>query len=376
MPEPRIVVDYVQGVNWELTDIYADHQVPPFVESRQFRFRNAGGGELPGSNPQYDVFRRVLSLLKEIDHPVRAELSDANVVLDLIVPEVGVVQALWPEEDGTVTVDLSGSAAPLVLRPDLPRFTQLLGDLERAMHEREPLIVSTTDDQEILDFQYGELKPRPAAEPLTGDEVLAGMTIVDPGRAEDLFTALATENCPIPTGRHLCIPFRYPDNGCWARAERMCDLLREQHNVEAGKVWLFGRLRAHTENRRDCRIRWRFHVAPVVRLDTGPRDLLVLDPSVCCRAETVAAWREALGDTRAVCELTDTTVYFQTAKGDGVEEMPGEMVDDLKYFLARLLCRARRRGAPPYRQCRGCANEPSGGRVEPREDPGVGFPLS
>ena len=365
MADGRVVVDFVEEVSWSPADVFRTHD-PTLAPQRLFTLRGAGQAKLPDFNPQYDVFRRVLTLLASIEHPLRAELAVDGTVLSLSVPHVGRVIALFPAEGGWVSVHVSSCASPLRLR----RGSMLLAPLEAALRAKTPLIVSTTDDHEIVAVQDGTHTEGVRRHALTGADVIPTLTIVTPERAQELFDAMLQQSCPIPSGFEDCIPFLLPDNGCWARAERMCDLLGASQ-VEAGKLWVFGGLKTRTENRSDCRAEWIYHVAPVVRVDTGEADLLVLDPSVFCRVQTTEAWLEALGDTRAVCQLTDRTVYFQTEPDDGIEERPGKMSADLKELLAWLLCRSIEKGAPPYARCRPCPNDRSGGPVEPFEDPRI-----
>lgn len=86
------------------------------------------------------------------------------------------------------------------------------------------------------------------------------------------------------------IPFRYPEDGCYARAHEMSRIL-ESEGIITGKVFIEGNLRVETKNSPTGYVEWWYHVAPVLIVDRhGLQDVAVLDPSIFDRAVTVEEW--------------------------------------------------------------------------------------
>lgn len=87
------------------------------------------------------------------------------------------------------------------------------------------------------------------------------------------------------------IPFRYPEDGCYARAHEMARLLEEK-GVESEKIFLFGNLRVETRFAPEGVVTWWYHVAPVVQVqdEVGGAGRVVIDPSVSSSALQVSEW--------------------------------------------------------------------------------------
>jgi hypothetical protein len=76
------------------------------------------------------------------------------------------------------------------------------------------------------------------------------------------------------------IPFCYPEDGCYARAHKMTQLM-EKKGFIAGKVFLEGDLKVETKNSPKGFVEWWYHVAPLVAVKQGKKvELLVIDPSL------------------------------------------------------------------------------------------------
>ena len=56
-------------------------------------------------------------------------------------------------------------------------------------------------------------------------------------RAQQVFDAMAATTCNPLTVPPPCIPFMYPDDGCWGRAHEMCRLMINM-GVKPAKVWI------------------------------------------------------------------------------------------------------------------------------------------
>jgi hypothetical protein len=103
---------------------------------------------------------------------------------------------------------------------------------------------------------------------------------ISPEEAERLFQEAAAMDD---------IPFKYVDDGCYARAEKMIERLQKE-GVHLDKVFASGGMLQAGEQ-----IEWAWHVAPVVwvREKDGSRSSRVIDPSLMKHAVTASEWLAA-----------------------------------------------------------------------------------
>jgi len=87
------------------------------------------------------------------------------------------------------------------------------------------------------------------------------------------------------------IPFRFPEDGCDARAHKMAQLMDEM-GITSGKAFIEGELRVETRNSPKGYVEWAFHVAPFVMVKNkyGKPIPYILDPSTFDRAVPVEEW--------------------------------------------------------------------------------------
>lgn len=142
-------------------------------------------------------------------------------------------------------------------------------------------------------------------------------TVADGEEMEGLFTVLRTATFTTQNGRQMPIPYRYPKDGCFARAEVMANLLAgagytvdKEFAIAGG-----GRLRVRTAHGGDVadygaplQVDWWYHVAPVVyaqvsKLPAKP-EAIVLDPSVADGALTPAEWAARMATNTVEPEMT------------------------------------------------------------------------
>jgi hypothetical protein len=80
----------------------------------------------------------------------------------------------------------------------------------------------------------------------------------------------------------------FPDDGCHVRAEISAQLLINSKFTPPAKIFIFGNLRAHTDNSPTGYVTWWFHVANAYRVDG---QVMILDPSLeIHRPLTLAEW--------------------------------------------------------------------------------------
>src|SRR5207249_4731468 len=93
--------------------------------------------------------------------------------------------------------------------------------------------------------------------------------------------------------RQRDIAYRYPIDGCYARAQLMVERMQKQ-GFYPFKVWAFANgdsLYARTRNHPRGHVTWSYHVAPVLRVrqENKTQRWYVIDPSLFDRPMPIAA---------------------------------------------------------------------------------------
>jgi hypothetical protein len=93
------------------------------------------------------------------------------------------------------------------------------------------------------------------------------------------------------------IAFRYPADGCYARAHLMIRRL-QRRGLYPHRVWTFANgesLYVRTPSHPKGYVQWRYHVAPIlrVRLKDNKQRWYVIDPSMFKAPVTIATWKKA-----------------------------------------------------------------------------------
>lgn len=121
------------------------------------------------------------------------------------------------------------------------------------------------------------------------DPATVKIAVLDPQKAASLFKEFT---------RHAEIPFKYPIDGCYARATAMAQIA-EKDNIQLGKVYAQGFLQVKNEgSEKYPYVQWGWHVAPVayVKLRNGKTELTVFDPSLFPKPVTVEEWKQKMMD--------------------------------------------------------------------------------
>lgn len=167
-------------------------------------------------------------------------------------------------------------------------------------------------------------RPGPSPEP---GGTHNGISIVSLERAYQLFRQLAVRKD---------IAFRYPSDGCYARAHLMGRQLQEV-GLKPGKGWAFDdramtdrkaapRLFATTRNHPRGFVFWKYHVAPLlyVREPGGSPVAYILDPSLFERPTRLSAWQRRMVHPRiGFAARLDVTPWGVPPKDGTGRRMPG-----------------------------------------------------
>jgi hypothetical protein len=326
---------------------------------------------LDPQNERSEGFARVLAGLAELKHPVYLEVDPkTDTVARIIVPKVGRVRAVR-EVEGGIEIELHKSQARHLLRRDRADFAEMEAILRKAEAGHRLLMLSPDDGQTIEDLRL--FKPGPDDGPVPDfppfpetrldwlDWFLRRLRwpwwprgCVSSWRAQQIFDAMSATTCN-PNGiAPPCIPFLYPDDGCWARAHEMRRLMNNM-GIYPRKVWIEGNLHTPTRNNPNCFVPWGWHVAPTICVRRSwlfwwwPAERKVIDPSLFTTPVTQAQWKSVQGDPGATLTDTDGSIYYMFT--NQTDDTYSETNWYLDYYRIALLSRVNQDGPPPYANC-------------------------
>jgi len=347
----------------------------------------AGGGEwvvldgdrraqLDPADPRSQGLRAVLEGLSRERLPVYLEIDPVSaMVVRLLIPLVTRVESIKKVGDG-LEVILSGSHARHRLDPDQTDYVTLVSELQSSLEARSPVLV-TEDSGKIVDVaaytpdpkepRLPFLEPGPWPPPFRPPDRLSRflygiwywpwwpwwwwrwISCLSSTRAQQVFDDMAATSCNPLTVPAPCIPFLYPDDGCWVRAHEMSRLMLASAVIPS-KVWIYGNLRVSTRNSPSCSVSWWYHVAPTicVRSWFPLTRRMVVDPSLFSSPVSEATWKGVQGDPAA--NLIDTS-WTQYGPGGGTDPTFTDTASQLVYYRLQLQSRSVQDGPPPYANC-------------------------
>lgn len=130
-----------------------------------------------------------------------------------------------------------------------------------------------------------------------------GLTNVVPdmATAQLMFNYLTKQCCAIPGpyGVDYCISFQYADDGCYARAHKMCYVLNNKYHYSTHKIFSFANagadvLSVQAQKWGGCCVNWWYHVAPLVNVKTTTGvKAFVFDPAMFDQPVLLSVWLHA-----------------------------------------------------------------------------------
>lgn len=357
-----------------------------------FRIEFRGGASarlLPGelAAPMLDL----LDDLRRQSAYVYAELTDeGRAITRLLLPKIVRVAGIHEEKGGEIAVDLLPSHALHRLLRENEDFAELLRTLLLGSESGQPLLVTESERQEIIDVRPLPDDGRPPRLPplpnwferlriLIWNRWLFQIgrwwayrlcywlccprrftCCVSLKRAWDMFNLVAPTSCNPINPQAPCIPFLYPDDGCWGRAHEMCRLMLAA-GVKPSKVWIQGwPLVAATKNHPNCKVTWGWHVAPTLCVRTlwCTKETYVIDPSLFTGPVTVDTWKAVQSNPNATLTYTSAAIFMLfTNETDPTNTKTNQVLADHRNYLKHrstleinpntgLLW-----GPPPYAHC-------------------------
>ena len=222
----------------------------------------------------------ILEILEEsrkMGIPVYVDVySDSKAITRLLIPLLAKVNRISEKED-EIYVEMEISSARHVLNRSNPNFDELLKNLRTAEKNKTLMIITETDKHEIIDVRPFPPEFKPPTIPLPPRPLptppkkiykfwwwpFGCANTISEQKALAMFNMLSTTTCNPLTVPSPCIPFLYPDDGCWGRAHEMYRLMLNAE-VVSRKVWIYGNLHVNTKNNPNCQVFWGWHVAPTV----------------------------------------------------------------------------------------------------------------
>lgn len=130
--------------------------------------------------------------------------------------------------------------------------------------------------------------PIPKVDPPPKTGLLPKSETISYSKAVEVFAWLIKQND---------LAYRYPSDGCYARAHLMCERLSKQ-GFKPRKLWAVANgeeLYARTRNHPRGYVTWGYHVAPMLRIrkDDSKQLWYVMDPSLFDRPVTIRTWMES-----------------------------------------------------------------------------------
>lgn len=324
---------------------------------------------LVSSDPRSVGFIQILDGLSKLRQPVYLELDQtSSTITRLLIPHLTRIAGLHQVSDKGLDVELEASAGLHMLRRGQADYEVLERQLREAVKHRGLIILTEDDEHRIIDVRNFEPGPDgipplcppfekfPPLKNLLGDIWLwkwwpwRWFGCISMAKAQQVFDAMKATSCNPLTVPPPCIPFLYPDDGCWARAHEMCRLMINM-GLSPKKVWIRGYLHVSTKNNPSCSVWWGWHVAPTLCV-RGPSffqtQSMVIDPSLFTTPVSKVTWKGVQGDPTATLTDSDATQYWPNG---GTDPAYVDTNIRLAFYRLQLQSRALQFGPPPYANC-------------------------
>ncbi len=235
------------------------------------------------------------------------------------------------EDDGYIKVSFILTHQFFKIKEDQENLGYIT-KIKEAIAKKEPLrLLLKPETNEIIkvesptsgDIRYFDLF-NPKKELVPSPSLAIGV-ILGKEALDQLFAKIKSEACTDTSiVKDTCITFRYPVDGCFARAHKMRKIV-ENNNYFCEKQFVYGYLRAK-DKEKDCCVEWSYHVAVLVKYQDSIGAVikkLIIDPSLFKNGPVTAeTWRAACseascGDTYISSYSTvPGNVYFVNEQGD------------------------------------------------------------
>lgn len=313
------------------------------------RFKKGQKGTLDLKDPLSAHWANMMDEQAQANRPVYVEIDDeTGVITNLLIPQVFTVERVDTDEQGNLRVRLHQSMAVHAVIISDPNFDAIRDSLQAALADgSERLITSTLDDLEIIDVREPTSNPGGSSEKPPPDPDPP----VTPERATQIFNDMNVQTCAACNPSSDCIPFLFPDDGCWIRAHLMAyDMRAYVPPEDPEKIYIQGDLDPFVPNHPDCRLPWGWgwHIAPtlMVTLPTGD-ERRVIDPSLAAAPISESDWVNLNNSSiPPTVNILPWTHYNPKIAGDTATETQAN--SDMQGYRNALKTRCLTFGPPPY----------------------------
>ena len=374
MPNPNALVARVVRL-----DPPMDRQADEMIKSERglsVELEDGRRARLDPENAKSAGFAQILDGLRQKRLHVYLEVDpETSAITRLLIPLVTRVLGFRTIDDGVLGVELELSHARHVLREDQPDHDEMEGQLRDALVSAQPIILTEDDAHNIVDVRFFEPGPGGPPRRFPRPDIplerpwwrLIRELVIEivrwpwwpwwwfrcptPAYAQQVFNDMAATSCNPLTVPPPCIPFLYPDDGCWARAHEMCRLMINM-GLSPKKVWIQGTLYVSTKNNPACGVHWNWHVASTLCV-RGPglfqTQRMVIDPALFTTPVTQAMWKGVQGDPSATLTPSNASIYYLWSSiTDPTYAQTNQKLD---YYRSKLQTRSVNEGPPPYASC-------------------------
>jgi Glutaminase len=304
--------------------------------------------------PREGQLLRFIQEAYELEMPVYVETIEQRILN--VRPALPGIPRVEPAPNGDVSVSVGISPARLFIRRDTPGGEEMIATLGEAQRDGQPVLVAANDFDEVI---YVRKEGTGRILPLQFDlqidatalEFRAAPTVT-PAECDQMYSQVSQRSCNPGAVPPSCIPFLYPDDGCYARAHEMYHMLGER---VSGKTWLYGNLQIRTPNKPGCKQSWVYHVAPFVRVQRGASTIqTVIDPALFPGPVPLDTWRSVQGDPHAQGADSGPSIWYRNPQGKVITDPDYSKTNAaLAQFRTLLHQRSIEPGPshPPYAQC-------------------------
>lgn len=262
-----------------------------------------------------DSEKTEVDLTSEISLLTTSEATTKNVLLPISIGT--------EEDNGRVVVTFMQTSRPYFLDMQSKNSASCVSLINRAIKEHLSLEISVlegTTEITSIKLVNGLLQKSIQNKLILNPEleVKTRAVSVIPSEAvlNALYQKIVNQSCGVASSG--CIPFRYPVDGCFARAHAVRRILLN-NGYDCQKIFLYGNLAA----KNGCCVTWGYHVAPLVDVSTSSGTVTrVLDPSLFSSPVSIDVWVN--GCLNASCwsivretsrQVTDGKYLFCSADG-------------------------------------------------------------
>lgn len=382
MPNPNAIVSTIVEIDPPADKALAEKL--NISDGVNLTLENGKQARLNPEDPRSYAYLSVLNGISKHGLPAYLELDPDNQFIKVIhIPHVTRVVGIYPpQEGGLLDVELEFSHARHVLQKDHEDAPELEKLLRQAETQATPIIVTEDDAHNIIDVRlykpssetkeitFPKERPvKPALKELKSNKLKDGIfRIIDiciwpwlwfncrcisQTRAVQAFNSMAATSCNPQAIAAPCIPFLYPDDGCWGRAHEMCRLMINM-GLKPKKIWIRGSLRVNTVNNPDCYVRWGWHVAPTLCVRGRwffNTETKVIDPSLFSGPVSTAEWKNIQGDPNAQLTPSAASIFYLWQNPPATDPNYAQTNNVLNTYRLQLQNRVASFGAPPYANC-------------------------